>query len=608
MNALAEVIIALSACLFLGTPVQAADPAPRSFDIPAQSLEGALIAFGTQSGIEILFNSDTSKDLRSPGVSGTHTPDQALRLLLEGTGLTAKVTNTGAVTLERPTADPLRELVDRAKKPMRLAEAETKPKKTSPKKATTGDTILPEMTVTASPGETGYSAYSATTATKTDTPIMETPVSIQVVPQQVLRDQQAIRLSDALKNVSGVQARFAFTQREFFTIRGFGNFGTGGLLYRDGFRVSESTYSLANAERVEVLKGPASVLFGRIEPGGLINIVTKRPLASPYYALEQQFGSFNTYRTTLDATGPITQDGTLAYRLNFEYLDQNSFRDFVAIDRIFVAPSLTWRLSERTQIDLDFIYQDEDSFVDNGIPAIGNRPAPIPIERNLGEEEFDATNSRNYDTALTLTHRFNQDWKLRGRFQAQLNDGFYGDEFHDSLDEATGTLERGSGFRNYDSEAYYGTLDVTGRLSTWGFIHNLLVGADYYDATYEEPANVSLGRTGFARPIPINIFNPVYGTVPEYRGEPPNARSIIDDRWWGVYVQDQIEVGDQWHALLGFRYDDAEAIQLFGLRPGEPVDAPTIKAQEFSPLRSALSSPPLARALRQLCRGFWRGE
>ncbi|MGH8534697.1 MAG: STN domain-containing protein [Gammaproteobacteria bacterium] len=118
LNAIADIIIAALACLFLGTAVQAADPAPRSFDIPAQSLEGALIAFGTQSGIEVLFNSDTSKDLRSPGVSGTHIPDHALRLLLAGTGLTAKVTSTGAVTIERPIIDPLRELVARAKEPM----------------------------------------------------------------------------------------------------------------------------------------------------------------------------------------------------------------------------------------------------------------------------------------------------------------------------------------------------------------------------------------------------------------------------------------------------------------------------------------------------------
>ncbi|MGH8655437.1 MAG: TonB-dependent receptor plug domain-containing protein [Gammaproteobacteria bacterium] len=244
MNALADIIIAALACLFLGTAVQAADPAPRSFDIPAQSLEGALIAFGTQSGIEVLFNSDTSKDLRSPDVSGTHNPDHALRLLLAETGLTAKVTSTGAVTIERPIIDPLRELVARAKEPLRLAEAETKPK-APVRKSEEGPTVLPEMTVTAKPtNDTSYNVYSATTATKTDTPIFDTPVSIQVAPQQVFRDQQVIAIKDALKNISGVQPNLSYgALYDNFIVRGF---GTDSSTYRNGLRQTAFGFETTN--------------------------------------------------------------------------------------------------------------------------------------------------------------------------------------------------------------------------------------------------------------------------------------------------------------------------------------------------------------------------
>jgi len=152
------------------------------------------------------------------------------------------------------------------------------------------------------------------------------------------------------------------------------------------------------------------------------------------------------------------------------------------------------------------------------------------------------------------------------------------------LDEATGTLERFGFFQDYNSEVYFGTLDVTGRLTTWGLVHSVLVGADYYDATYDE-LDLDLGGTRFARPIPINIFDPVYGTVPEaFLREPPTNFFKQDDSWWGVYVQDQIQLGDKWHALLGFRYDDAEAVRICCPPIGEPVDpTTTIKAQEFSP-------------------------
>jgi len=381
-------VIVCCAALTTGAPAQ---EQPADLNIPPQSLAAALDALTQQTGLQPFYTDASVQGLKSSGIVGRYDLREAVEKLLAGTGLSYRFTGPKTVAIKKPEQVAANEVTE-------PSTGKEQPKESSEPQEVT----LPEMTVTAKPTDaTSYSVPNATTATKTDTPIMETPVSIQVIPQQVLRDQQAIRLSDALKNVSGVQPSFAFTNREGFTLRGFDNSAHGGgAQYRDGFRVQESILSLANAERVEVLKSPASVLFGRIEPGGLINIATKRPLASPYYALEQQFGSFDTYRTTLDATGPITQDGTLAYRLNFEYLDQDSFRDFVAIDRTFVAPSLTWQPSGRTQIDLDFIYQDEDSDIDDGIPAIGDRPAPIPIERSLSEEEVSDTNSKNYDTAL----------------------------------------------------------------------------------------------------------------------------------------------------------------------------------------------------------------
>ncbi|SFK22732.1 iron complex outermembrane recepter protein [Nitrosomonas aestuarii] len=243
---------------------------------------------------------------------------------------------------------------------------------------------------------------------------MITPASVQVVPQAVLEDQQAIQIEDAVKNVSGVSPGFSFGgMSQSFMVRGF---ETGFASFRDGFRFPLATkFSLANIARVEVLKGATANLYGRIEPGGMVNLVTKRPQTERYYALNQQFGSYGQFQTLADATGAINKSGTLLYRLNFEYLNQNSFRDFGFTDRIFVAPSVTWKIAPSTQFDVDFTYKDLETREDFGIVALGNRPAKLPRSRFL-DEPADKTHENIYNTAATLTHAFNDDWRARARF------------------------------------------------------------------------------------------------------------------------------------------------------------------------------------------------
>ncbi len=240
---------------------------------------------------------------------------------------------------------------------------------------------------------------------------------------------------------------------------------------------------LANAERIEVVKGAAANLYGRIQPGGMINVVTKRPQATPYYALEQRFGSFDLYQTLGDATGAINKDGSLMYRLNFEYLDKNSFRDFAFTDRVFVAPSLTWKVSDRTQLDLDFIYSNENTLEDHGVVAssVTRRPIDIPISRFLGEPNIDKSNTKIYNTAVTLNHSFSDNWKINARFN-YLNRST-ADNQHAApgvLNETTGELYRALCCGNASADSYGGTVNVTGKLLTWGIKHDVLAGWDYY--------------------------------------------------------------------------------------------------------------------------------
>lgn len=172
-------------------------------------------------------------------------------------------------------------------------------------------TQLELMQIHASASEIGYAASYASTATKTDTPIIDTPFSIQVVSEEVMQVQQAYRLEDVVKNVSSMLSLTSPYSAAYETLqsRGFPS-----EPFRDGQRIMFLTVPLANAERVEVLKGSDAIQYGRVEPGGIVNVVTKKPSATPYYTIEQQFGSCGLARTTADFTGTINEDKTLMYR------------------------------------------------------------------------------------------------------------------------------------------------------------------------------------------------------------------------------------------------------------------------------------------------------
>jgi len=413
---------------------------------------------------------------------------------------------------------------------------------------------LSTMTVRAEPTQAAnqdYTISNSSTATKTDTPIMDTPLSIEVVPKAVMQDQQAIQLSDVTKNVSSVYKGTSlggFVDQ--FMIRGFNTSYTN---YYDGYRFPQgSGLSLANAERVEVIKGAAANLYGRVEPGGMINVLTKRPQKKPYYALEQQFGSYDLYRTTADATGTLTKNDNLLYRLNVEYLNKKSFRDYAFNDRVFVAPSITWKISDRTQLDLDFIYSDQKSLIDYGVPANSqtHRPANIPISRYLGEPSTDKSHSTLYNTAATLTHAITDNWKVSAKFN-------YVNRILDipqtlplsspqPFVDTTGELLRAYVDQQNNLDSYFGTLDITGKFTTGIVKHKFLAGWDNYNVASTSQNYLSLAN-------PINIYNPQYHPIDTSQVQKNFQNTNM--QWNGVYFQDQITLFDKLHILGGGRYD-----------------------------------------------------
>lgn len=245
---------------------------------------------------------------------------------------------------------------------------------------------LPAVTVTDT--QDSYETPDISTATRTDTPFLQTPQSYQVVPQPVLQDQNAMTLADAVRNVSGVQSDFGFngTLQPLIILRGFpsvsmsamGSMSGASSYYLDGTKVSGVPINMADVQQVEVIKGPASVLYGRAEPGGLVNVETKMPSSVSSFGFKQTIGSYGLSRTTLEATGPLNADGTLLGRVSGTYYTTDSIRDFVE-DRLGAfTGTISWVPNTATRINATLDYSDSHYRTDYGVPSIGNRPANLP--------------------------------------------------------------------------------------------------------------------------------------------------------------------------------------------------------------------------------------
>ncbi len=511
-----------------GSPIRLAQLSiERTFDIAAQPLTTALTLFGQQSGLQVTVHGTLPRDMSAPAVRGTMTSAEALGHLLAGSGLTYVVTDETTVAIERPGQQG----DDGA---MAL-----------------GPIMIEGQSESAYGPVDGYLATRSATATKMDVPIIDTPASIQVVPRAVIEDQGATRLADVVRNVSSVQVSGANGGRsDLFLIRGF----AARRIARDGF-LSPSSFGdaaqlgLANVERVEVLKGPPSILYGPAGPGGLVNIITKKPQPEPRYSLTGRAGSFDFYRGDVDLNQPLTEDGKLLARLNASYENADSFRDhFINSERIQVAPSLRWVPTSRTTVDLDLEYYDRRHQFDYGVIAVDGKAPALPRERFLGEEK-DRVDSDEIRIQASVDHGLNDDWSLRALVRFSDTNATPTQSFPLGLEADGRTLNRRFFVFNQDYQNYALQANLTGKFETGPLEHQLLFGADSNFTRFESEARA-------ADLDPIDIFDPVYGATPGPLSAPGTQDRRID--FYGVYLQDLISFGDHWKLLLGGRFDTAK--------------------------------------------------
>jgi len=413
-----------------------------------------------------------------------------------------------------------------------------------------------EIVVTGEGENNNYFVPDSTTATRTDTPILDTPQSVQVVPQKVLEDQQVIRLDEALRNVSGVT--FGGTnlgRRLEFSIRGFDE----AQILRNGFRQfgADVIPETANLERIEVLKGPASVLYGEIEPGGLINLVTKKPTSTPFYEIQTQFGNRSFISPSIDLSGPLTADGNLLYRLNALYRSSDDIQDVDRnIERFYIAPVVTWKISDRTDLTLELEYLNEDRPPSFGVPAIGDEVADIPFDRITNEPD-DFSNEEYISAGYDLEHRFNDNWKLRNAFRFIRQNAQLEVAYPFEIDEETGTVTRFWAAQPQEGESYSLQTSVIGEFATGTVDHELLFGVDLNST--EDNFNDKI-RLDDATPLELNLFDPVYGIAPrpDFDELPLISDREIETRRLGVFIQDRVSFSDSFFLLAGLRYDTVE--------------------------------------------------
>ena len=405
--------------------------------------------------------------------------------------------------------------------------------------------------------EDDYNVTDATAATKTDIAIQDTPGSIQVIPEQVIEDRRVVRFSELADNISGVtpQSGYGGLSSQGYYLRGFPlEFES----FRNGFRDFGfiSPRDVANVERVEFLKGPASVLYGGGSGfSGLVNTVTKKPVTEPLYDLDFTIGNNDFYRPTLDFGGALTEDKSLAYRLNVAYENAGSFRDFNESESIFVAPALTWQIGDRTKVIAEFEYQNYNYVFDRGFPP-GEIFFDLPISRFLGEPDFNDADFDSFSGTYNFEHEFGNNWKFRQGFNALVVNSSESETTLANFDapflEADGrTLGREASESDSESENYTLQNEISKKFNTGSISHNVLFGV--------ELARYRFAYDFFSAPLDsIDIFAPVYGAEPGVF-EPDFAEEYGTDSI-GVYLQDFVEFSSKVKFLAGVRLDWSESI------------------------------------------------
>ncbi|MDF5721855.1 MAG: TonB-dependent siderophore receptor [Rhizonema sp. PD37] len=429
--------------------------------------------------------------------------------------------------------------------------------------------------------QNSYNAGDASTATKTDTPLRDIPQSIQVIPQQVIKDQQITRISDVVRNSSGVTPQGGYGgNTDNYIIRGLVTY----FNLRNGFAVQDNYISPINVERVEVLKGPASVLYGQFEPGGAINYITKQPFTTPYHSAEFTLGNYDYYRAAIDFSQPLTADKKVLSRLNIAYENSGSFIDFVHGENYSIAPVVSLQLSDDTNLTLEYEHNIVNrTFYDGLLPV--RQTFQVPISRYLGEPSADSYNFQSDLGTLTLKHRFSDNFQFRSALLINNNEYSYNAVRPLSLldDGRTVSRQLAGSLNSYRGVSLQN--ELVSKFKTGSINHQLLLGLEF---TWLHNGNNFL-RTEAPG---LDLFNPVYG-APLPTSFVDTAQNFkTDTNTVGVYLQDQVTLLQNLKLLVGGRLDFInQNDRTIDLNNNNQVSTDHFNDQAFSPRLGLVYQP-----------------
>jgi catecholate siderophore receptor len=398
----------------------------------------------------------------------------------------------------------------------------------------------------------GYQATRSTTATKTDTPLIDVPQSVSVVTQEQMSDQSVQSMSDAVRYVPGVTSSQGEGNRDALNFRGSGV--TTGDFYLDGIRDDIQTYrDFYNTDRVEVLKGPNGMIFGRGAAGGAINRVSKEAGWDPVREIKLTYGAYNQKRTSIDIGNAIND--VAAFRLNAVYEDSDSYRSGVNLKRYGVNPTFTITPSENTKITIGAEYFKDQHIGDRGIPSIGsglnNRPYRLQDYQTFyGNAALSPNETETKALNAMVEHAFNDNLSIRNRLRYVSYDKFYQNVYANSQ-VTNDTFSVGAYRDTTDRQNLINQTDLIYKVTTGVLEHQLLVGMEIGTQKTRNSRSTAAGGENITNGF--SALNPTYMLPINLNTISRNQTSDIDI--FALYLQDQIKISDQWQAIVGLRHD-----------------------------------------------------
>jgi len=518
---------------------QSAD-AVRSYQVPAAPLANALNQIASQAGVVLSIDPSLTAGKRAQPVQGEFDTVGALRQALAGSGLMLVPGAAGTYSVQ-PVPD-------------------------------SAALALPETTVSASSTmesawgpATGYLATRTAVGSKTDTSIAEAPRSISVATRQQMQDRKVQNLDDAVRYMPGVIASSygSDSRAEWMKIRGFEP-----IQMLDGLPLPKGTYVMPkletwNLERVALLRGPASSVYGQTPPGGLLDMVSRRPEALASHQLQLQIGTFQHKQISFDSTGNVDEDGRFLYRVGGVLRDSGTAIEHIDDQRFNIAPSLTWNIADDTRLTfLSQFNRDDTGTTSQFLPLQGTKLATpagkVDYHKNLGDPDWEFYDKAYYALGYAFEHRIDDVWQFRQNLRYTKSDLEFQSITAGGFATAVaddGTLSRGANVVNEDISQFAVDNNLQADFDTGALKHTLLLGLDY------QRVNTNYQWLFGSAPT-SNIITPIYGQ--DFSNVAYTAFQDYNQKrhGTGLYLQDQIAL-DNWRLTFGGRQDWLDSDTMF---------------------------------------------